>query len=443
MGDSRSSKTGTVAAVVAFVAVALSAEVMVSSITPASGLTRGGEIVHIHGTNLLGPPLLCPSITCSTYVKFGDVLGTILDVTTAEIVVVAPPHEAGRVDVQVNVPTNASVTLQSAYSYEEPSPTDQVRLLVPVAISAAGALGTSWQTDLVVHNENTERLTIAGKTIQPLASAVITLTPPAGSAGTFISIPRRLADNVSVNARVHDTTRDGDSWGVEVPAVPETQFRRSIILLSLPTDARYRTLLRVYGYSALDTNATIAFRDDATGEFLGSRTLLLQSGNAQLPIDAFAGAHPRLRVQVTADSLLIWAFVSITNNVTQQVTTITPTFTTNAVAVPAALTIGHWGSNLSEGGICIDVTNGGVRTSDGCAFGNFPTPAVGADGHFEADGTLVSGGVAPPPGPPPPAHFSGVVQGTSMTLTARSGARTLGPWTVQFGNPSPCGPICP
>jgi hypothetical protein len=441
MDDSRSSKAGAVAAVVTFIAVVLSAEVTVSSITPTSGLTRGGEIVHIHGTNLLGPPLLCPSITCSTYVKFGDVLGTILDVTTAEIVVVAPPHEAGRVDVQVNVPTNAPVTLPSAYSYEEPSPTDQVRLLVPVAISAAGALGTSWQTDLVVHNENTEPLTIAGKTIQPLASAVITLTPPAGSAGTFISLPKRLADNVSANVRVHDTTRDGDSWGVEVPAVPETQFRRSIILLSVPADARYRTLMRVYGYSSLDTNATVAFRDDATGEFLGSQTLLLQAGYAQIPIDAFTGVHPRLRVQVTADALLIWAFVSITNNTTQQVTTITPTFTTNAVALPAALTNGHWGAN----GNCVDVSNAGVSVSagDGCAFGGFPKPAVGADGHFEADGTLTSGGVAPPPGPPPSAHFSGVVQGTSMTLTARSGARTFGPWTVQFGNLSPCGPFCP
>jgi len=439
MGDSRSSKAGVVAAVVTFIAVALSADVTVTSITPDSGLTRGGEIIHIHGTNLLGPPLLCPSITCSTYVKFGDVLGTILQGTAAEIVVVAPPHTAGRVDLQVNVPTNAPVTLPSAYSYEVPAPTDEVRLLVPVAINAVGALGTNWQTELVVHNENTEQLTIAGKPVPPFTSAVLALAPPAGVAGQFVSIPKRLADNVSMNARVHDTTRDGDSWGVEVPVVTETQFRRSIVLLSVPTDARYRTLLRVYGYSALDTNATVTFRDDATGEFLGSQTLLLQAGYAQIPIEGFTGAHPRLRAQVTADASLIWAFVAITNNVTQQVTTITPTFTANAVAFPAFLTTGHWGAN----GVCVEVSNTGVSATNGCAFGNFPTPAVGADGHFEADGTLTFGGPAPLPGPSPPAHFSGVVQGTSMTLTIRSGSTTIGPWTVQFGNLTPCGPFCP
>ncbi len=438
MGDSRSSKAFAVSIILTFVAAALfAAEAMVSSITPASGLTRGGELVHIHGANLIGAPLACPAVTCGVFVKFGDAFGTIVENTATEIVVVAPPHAAGRVDVQVNVPVTPTITLTSAYAYQDPSPADQVRFLVPVAIGASGALGTSWQTEIVVHNENAEALPIAGATIAPFASGAVTLQPPAGSAGTFIFVPRALADNVSANVRVHDTTRDGESWGAEVPVVPETQFRRSVILLAVPADARYRTLLRVYGYAGHDTNATVTFRNDATGELLGTRALTMQSGYAQLPIDVTSAS--RLRLQVTADSSLIWTFVSITNNVTQQVTTITPTFTTNAVAVPAILTTGHWGGN----GVCVEVSNTGIGATDGCAFGAFPTPAVGADGHFEADGTLTSGGPAPPPGPPPPAHFSGVVQGTSMTLTVRTGTRTVGPWTVQFGNPAPCGPFCP
>ncbi len=293
------------------------------------------------------------------------------------------------------------------------------------------------QTEIVVHNENAEALPIAGATIAPFASGAVTLQPPAGSAGTFIFVPRALADNVSANVRVHDTTRDGESWGAEVPVVPETQFRRSVILLAVPADARYRTLLRVYGYAGHDTNATVTFRNDATGELLGTRALTMQSGYAQLPIDVTSAS--RLRLQVTADSSLIWTFVSITNNVTQQVTTITPTFTTNAVAVPAILTTGHWGGN----GVCVEVSNTGIGATDGCAFGAFPTPAVGADGHFEADGTLTSGGVAPPPGPLPPAHFSGVVQGTSMTVMARSGSTTHGPWTVHLGDTTPCATPCP
>jgi hypothetical protein len=265
----------------------------------------------------------------------------------------------------------------------------------------------------------------------------VKLIPPAGSTGTYFDVPKRLAGNLSASLRVHDTTRDGDSWGAEVPVVPETQFRRSVILLAVPADARYRTLLRIYGYAGHDVNATVTFRNDATGELLGTRALTMQSGYAQLPIDVTSA--PRLRVQVTAESSLIWAFVSVTNNTTQQVTTITPTFTTNAVALPATLVPGHWGGN-----VCVDVTSTIVRISAGCGFGSFATPTVGPDGHFEADGTFgISIGPTPPNPITPPAHFSGLIQGTSMTLTARGGSQTYGPWNVQLGDPTPCAPPCP
>jgi hypothetical protein len=431
MDDSRSCKA-VVVIVAALIAGALHAEVAVTSIAPASGLTRGGEIVHIHGANLLGAPLLCPAVTCATYVKFGDTaFGEIVDNTAAEIVVIAPPHAAGRVDLQVNVPPNPPVTLPSAYAYIDPPLTDRVLLLVPIVIDAAGAGGTNWVSELVVHNENSEPLPIDGATVPPLATSILRLNPSAGNAGAFLEVPQRLAANVSASLRVHDTTRDGDSWGTDVPVVPETQFGRSLVLAAVPTDARYRTLLRVYGYAGHDTAATVTFRDDASGDLLATRTLTTQSGYAQLPIDV-TGA-PRLRVQVTAASSLLWAFVSITNNATQQVTTITPAVTPSAVVLPNALTIGQWGSG---GQVCVNVTDTVVTLNAGCLHGAFPLPAVGPDGHFEADGTLYFGG--PAPAVPPPAHFSGAVQGTLLTLTARSGDKTTGTWTVDFNDKTRC-----
>ena len=436
MGDSRRSTAVAVIVVSLFAGAAFSAP-SVSTITPASGLTRGGEIVHIHGTGLLGAPLACPAIQCSVYLKFGDVYGNVISDAETEIVVVAPPHAAGVVDLQINVPVNPPITLASAYSYQQPAADDLVRLLVPIAINAAGAGGSQWQTDLEVYNGNAEALPIAGTIVAPLATAALTLHPPPGSAGTFVAVPKRLADNVGINARVHDTTRDADSWGVEVPAVPESQFRRSVVLLAVPADARYRVLLRVYGYDASDNVATVAVRDDATGELLDTRTLLLRSGYGQLFVSA---ARPRLRVEVTAASL-IWAFASITNNTTQQVTTITPAFATSAVAPPTTLPIGHWGGN----GICVEVTGTTTQVRAGCCGGSFFTPAPGADGRFEADGSFGCsiGPVPPNPPPGPPAHLSGVVQGTSMALTIRTATTTSGPWTVQFGDLTPCTPPCP
>jgi IPT/TIG domain len=435
MGDSRSSKAVVVAAVLLLAAAAaLGGTATISSITPSSGLTRGGEIVHIHGANLIGAPLACPSVTCGVFVKFGDVFATIVENTAAEIVVIAPPHAAGRVDVEVNVPVTPTITLPSAYAYEEPSPSDMVRFLVPVVINSTGAGGTKWVSELVVHNENAEPLPVNGATVPPLATSVMTLIPPAGSAGTYIEVPKRLADNVSANVRVHDTTRDADSWGAEVPVVPETQFRRSVILLAVPADARYRALLRVYGYGQGDSTVTLTFRDDDTGEFLSSRALALQAGYAQIPIE---GLRPRIRVQVTTETSLIWAFVSVTNNTTQQVTTITPTVTPAAVALPATLTAGRW---AAASGICVTVTNTTVNVTAGCYHGSFALPSIGGDGRFEVDGTLTFGG--PVPAIPPPAHFSGVVQGSTLTITAKSGDKTAGPWTVQLGDPTPCGPAC-
>ncbi|HKS23187.1 MAG TPA: IPT/TIG domain-containing protein [Thermoanaerobaculia bacterium] len=434
MGDSRSSKAFVVAAVLLLVAAAALADpATVSSITPAQGLTRGGEIVHIHGENLIGAPLACPSITCGVFVKFGDTLATIVDNSATEIVVVAPPHDAGRVDVQVNVPVTPTITLPSAYAYQDPSPFDMVRFLVPVVINSSGAGGTNWVSELVVHNENAEALPINGSKVPPLATSIVTLTPPTGSAGSYIEVPKRLADNMTANVRVHDTTRDADGWGAEVPVVPETQFRRSIVLLAVPADARYRALLRVYGYGTNDANVTLTFRDDETGEIVGTRTLALQSGYAQVPVE---GVRPRIRVQATAETSLIWAFVSVTNNTTQQVTTITPTVTPAAVALPATLAPGRWAAS----GVCVNVTNTTVNITAGCFNGSFAVPSIGTDGRFEMDGTFYFAG--PAPINPPAAHFSGVVQGTTLTITAKSGDKTIGSWTVQLGDPTPCGPRC-
>ena len=428
MGDSRRSTAVAVIIALAVAGAAFSAPT-ISSITPASALTRGGEIVHIHGTNLLGPALACPSIVCSTYVKFGDNFATIIGGSATEIVAVAPPHAAGHVDLEVNVPTNPIVKLASAYTYFD-APADQVRVLVPIVINTAGASGTNWRTDLVAYNGNAEAVTIGDTTIVPLSASALNLQAQGGSAGAFISLPKRFADSVGIQARVHDTTRDSDSWGVEIPAVPESQFRRSVVLLAVPGDARYRTLLRVYGYDTAQTGITVTLRDDATGELLSASTFVMQSGYAQIPI---AATRPRVHVQVSAERSLLWAFVSITNNTTQQVTTITPTFTATVIAPPATLELGHWGNGGQQ---CVEVQSNGVRVEAGCWHGAFPLPTIGADGSFEADGTLYFGGPVPPN--VPAAHFVGIVQGTTMTVVAVTGSGTLGPYTVTFADPARC-----
>src|SRR5881628_2893283 len=102
------------AVLVALTATSLSAAVAVSTITPAGGLTRGGEYVHIHGAGLFSPPLLCPAPFCSLYVNFGSASATVVDDTATELVVIAPPHAPGPVDVEVHISGAPSVILPSA-----------------------------------------------------------------------------------------------------------------------------------------------------------------------------------------------------------------------------------------------------------------------------------------------------------------------------------------
>ena len=443
-----------------------SAEITISTITPTAGLTRGGEFVHLHGTNLI-PMIVCDPFGCPTAVKFGETFGTTVYNTASEIVVLAPPHAAGPVDVEISVPPSAPLRIASGYFYQSPTPDDRVRLLIPVAVSAPGASNTNWQTEVLVNNGNGELLVLAGAsgpggdvangvtpaTILPFSTSPITLSPPRGNTGAFLYIPRRLVDNVLVSVRVHDTSRDGESWGAEIPVVPEGQFRRSVVLAGVPTDTRFRTLLRIYSYSFANDEVKVSLRDDATGELLGTRTLELISGTqdgtnppiapgyGQLSLEGilspFAATHPRIRAEIVPTGFPlspIWGFIAITNNVTQQVTTISPSIVTTAVAIPTAstLALGHWGGAFA----CVDVTAALVTTTFHCAGGTFPTPLLGPDGRFEVDGTFAS--LFPLPGPVVAAHYSGVLQGSSLTIAVRVGTFTVPGIDAQFGFSGQC-----
>lgn len=318
-----------------------SADVIVSTLTPASGLTRGGEVVHIHGSGMFDPPLGCPAPICSWYVNFGTTPAAILDITSTDVVVVAPPHAAGPVDVEVHAPLGGSIILKSGFLYQAPQAIDQQRFLVPVAAGAG-----TWQVDLSAYNGSSELLTVSAAQIAPFTSKDVTLVPPAGSTGVFVYAPKRIADSITWSLRVHDTARDADGWGVELPVVPESQFRPSVVLSAIPSDSRFRTLLRIYGFSAAGENVQLTLRDEVTGELLVKQTVSLAQGvTTQHDVAPIAPAytqvaldpllpkgHTRVRAELVPDGANkpIWAFVSVTNNTTQQVTSVTPAIVTSS-----------------------------------------------------------------------------------------------------------------
>ncbi len=420
--------------------VPLFAQVTVSTVTPRSSLIAGGTIVHIHGTNLFSPQPPCGPLGCPLEVVFGGAPGNVMYNSSDEIVVVAPPHAAGPVDLVIKVPNNPPLTLASAFAYEDPGDTT-VRLLLPIAAGTQGILNTSWQTDVLAHNETPSAVVIAGTSIPPLATQKLALSP--SGTGMFLEIPRSVFDGVTITTHVHDTTHDAESLGVDVPSVPETQFRRTVVLTGVPNDARYRVLLRAYGYPGVYA-FLVDVRDDSTGELLARQiSPVLVSSDLQylqMPISAPQTSHT-LRVEVTGDAP-IWAFLTLTNNTTENVTTITPSVAIAPEAPSTDLPTGHW----AHAGYCMtrDQFNHFTVTL-GCGAGTFQlTEPVSPDGHFEADGNFgISIGPVPPNPQEPPAHFSGFVRNGTLALTIRTATQTIGPFTLIYGSTEPCSPPCP
>jgi hypothetical protein len=76
------------------------------------------------------------------------------------------------------------------------------------------------------------------------------------------------------------------------------------------------------------------------------------------------------------------------------------------------LATGRWTGD----GACLAVTDTSCNLAVGCGHGQFPRPTIRADGTFDVDGTyrIEIGPVSIQPAPP--AHFSGTLFGSRLTL---------------------------
>jgi hypothetical protein len=150
-----------------------------------------------------------------------------------------------------------------------------------------------------------------------------------GTPGQFLFVPKEDLPNFTANLRVHDVTRASQNYGTEMPIVRSSAFRNRIILTGVPTDPRFRNTLRIYGEATFDVTVTVEGREPVTMK-LGGAANLFDPGYAifsNFPV----GAAP---VTVTIEavhtpvpmpfSTAIWAFITVTNNDTQVISTITP-----------------------------------------------------------------------------------------------------------------------
>ena len=323
---------------------AVSDEVLVE---PSLGPATGGTVVDIYADimHCLEPPTdPCPA----PEITFNGLAATSVEVLTPrKFRVMTPAHPEGAVEVVVRSGTRVRSSHAFRYYAVDAPPMHALfeRVLIPVYYNGEGAYGSVWKTSLTVRNSNRHPIqfwkpTLDLPVVPPISSGDFEV--PVAPGGFFLFIPRESAATTHFGALVRDVTREAEGWGTEVPVVREREFSDLAELLNVPTDPRYRRMLRIYssGSAADIAQVTIYAMDglvqsaresvaltSASPCSVGTPCLSSHPASAVLDFDAlFPGVVGIGRVGISIGGLTepVWAFLTITNNQTQQVTAVTP-----------------------------------------------------------------------------------------------------------------------
>jgi len=328
-----------------------SAAPSITEVHPPAGFPWGGTQVTIQGTDLLGEPFrFCYDLTpCPITVLFGDVPGDVGSAFPTHITVTAPAHVRGVTSVRIKVAGRPDAHLPDAFNFTdlaaEFASGDWTELFVPVSANdVPGAYGSIWRTELNVHNPTEFTVPLDGYlcdapnasacprvSLSPGQTKSIMLYPGRGEGGT-LWVPNGIVDQLSLSLRVRDLSRNADDWGTELPVVRWAMRAFVQRLLDVPTDPRYRVLLRAFGGSSAIVRVHPLSGTDVLDELRfgpGEN----YNGVVIDPITPAVRASGRERVRVVVEfppgplddpPTGGWAFISLTNNQTQHVTIISP-----------------------------------------------------------------------------------------------------------------------
>ena len=334
------------------------------SIAPSSSPIAGGTRVAVQLNQMPNCPILPIGPPA---VLFGGVAGSFVAIESGtSLIVTAPPHATGVVDVSVEgCGLDAPLVATRAFTYFDPAvnpnPADYEKVLFPVVFRASGAFGSEWGTTIVATNRSAEPIAAARPVFEgnPMCPAICGCSARADlqpketnhvcvegfkdASGLIFYPPKAQADDIAYAARITDHSRIADTLGTEVPVVRERDFRTtSIVLPDVPINSRYRVAMRFYDPDQRD-GGQVRMRVTRGGETVEALVTLRYTivnvqpepfpnrpafafiGDLAAMFPTLAGAD-RVNIELTplTQGMRFWAFASITNNETQQVTTATP-----------------------------------------------------------------------------------------------------------------------
>lgn len=327
------------------------AQPKILSVTPSTGPTTGGTRVTVMGEGFL---FNCGPITCPpNEIRFGGVAARetrVLDDT--QITAVTPEHFPGTVDVTLAHSSLNEVTLANAFTFTGPVPeTAFARVLLPIFTPPVrGAFGSDFRTEFRIAGNGGGFSTYSLRNDTSNCAPILCLDLPDpifftaddvlgpafpiynGNPGRFIYVPRSELKNVAANLRVADVSRSSLNFGTEIPVVADTELRSDVIeLLGVPTDPRFRNTLRIYGIDASYVVVTVEGRQPVvlpmtqpSSPFEPVYAVFTDFPTGTDPVHVKIEPPPFINPSPPSGPFPIWAFVSVTNNETQMITTITP-----------------------------------------------------------------------------------------------------------------------
>jgi hypothetical protein len=228
--------------------------------------------------------------------------------------------------------------------------------LIPVAArDLPGAGGSLWRTSLYVRHES-DPIVVVGYNFGDDPAIILpkhTYTPPlflsgpGEPSGALLFVDKRTAPSTHYDLRVRDVSRDSAGPGVSIPVVREQDLlSSSALLLAVPCDIRFRRMLRVYSpLSQTTTTFRVIVTDDLKNTIiydarwqlstsskmltLGGMTVPVRPSERDIDLDQVVpklNDYSTVTVTVQPDDPgeRFWAFVSVTDNTTQQVSLVLP-----------------------------------------------------------------------------------------------------------------------
>jgi len=274
------------------------------------------------------------------------------NVDPCSIVIQLPAHAAGPVDVTVQANGNSYIvrgTLRYVDEHAAPDPYAFERVLLPTLTNGPGAFGSQWMTQARLRNLSGESLRWFSDAARPSGCSSDCRVGPFSATnltefgehpkGLVLFVPRPIAEKTFFGLLVRDVSRDATDWGTEIRVIREKDARYGAMLLeNVPFDSRYRLTLRVYAIDGGPSSVLVTAFVPNAAPF--TKSIALDAAcdtppcNSRTP--AFASADlgslfPSLHGNATVSiepsdgaGRPHWAFVSVTNNESQHVTTISP-----------------------------------------------------------------------------------------------------------------------